>query len=324
MSQTSINVIVPAHNAELFVKDCIDGLLEAGFDRHAIIVVDDASEDRTLEVLRECGIEPLANTFNRGAAASRNAGAAASDAKILLFVDADVVVHHDVRVHLTQCMENDPSLAAVFGSYDADPTDPAAISRLRNLLHHHVHHENGGLSTSFWTGLGAIRRDVFDEVGGFDEKIAMMEDIELGMRLHLSGHRVMLDPQLQGKHLKKWTFRSMVRADLWHRAVPWTRLMQSAHGRNVPQGLNISPAGKWSVVAVASSIAFTLAALVAGPAALFGTFVSLVVLSCANRSFLSFVHKKDGALQTVRALGVLWIHFLCGGLGYTFVKLGLA
>ena len=75
---------------------------------------------------------------------------------MLLFIDADVVVHPDVVARIRQAFEEEPSLAAVFGSYDANPRAPGIVSRYRNLLHHFVHQRGHREAATFWAGLGAV------------------------------------------------------------------------------------------------------------------------------------------------------------------------
>ena len=103
-----------------------------------------------------------------GPAEARNAGAARTDGDLLAFVDADVVVHPDAFTRIRALFERDPELAAVFGAYDDEPEAADAVSGFRNLLHHSVHVEGSGPAQSFWAGLGAIRREVFEQAGGFD------------------------------------------------------------------------------------------------------------------------------------------------------------
>ncbi|HEV2060815.1 MAG TPA: glycosyltransferase, partial [Solirubrobacteraceae bacterium] len=162
-----------------------------------------------------------------GPAAARNAGVARTSGEIVVFVDADVEVHPDALRRVREAFERDATLAAVFGAYDDRPAAPAVASRFRNLLHHYVHTSAGGAATTFWAGLGAIRREAFDAVGGFDaQRYARpcIEDIELGMRLHAAGRRIELDPAVRGTHLKRWTLASMVRTDLASRGAPWVAL----------------------------------------------------------------------------------------------------
>ncbi|MEX2449191.1 MAG: glycosyltransferase [Solirubrobacterales bacterium] len=163
-----------------------------------------------------------------GPAAARNAGAARSEASVLVFVDSDVEVHADALARIEARFAADPGLAAVFGAYDDEPAAPGLASRFRNLLHHHVHVTSPGEADTFWAGLGAVRRDEFEALGGFDAerfRQPSVEDIELGMRLRERGARIVLDPAIRGRHLKSWTAWTMVRTDFARRGVPWARLL---------------------------------------------------------------------------------------------------
>ena len=162
-----------------------------------------------------------------GASDARNAGAARATGDVLVFVDADVRVHPDALGRIRAAFDADPSLTALHGSYDDSPSHRSTVSAFRNLLHHHVHQANPGPAETFWTGLGAVRRDAFLAVGGFDAERyphPSIEDIELGHRLVAAGGTLVLDPTVQGTHLKRWTLRSMVHTDFARRAVPWIAL----------------------------------------------------------------------------------------------------
>src|SRR5207247_10961189 len=131
--------------------------------------------------------------------AARNLGVRRAHGDIVVFVDADVEVHRDAFVRIRAAFDADPALTALFGSYDDDPASGSVVSDFRNLLHHHVHHEGAGPATTFWTGLGAVRRDAFLSIGGFDESIAWLEDIELGMRLRGNRGAAVLGRWLLGR-----------------------------------------------------------------------------------------------------------------------------
>ena len=88
---------------------------------------------------------------------ARNTGAALATGDVLVFIDADVVVHRDAMTRIRAAMAADPGLDAVYGSYDDRPADAGVVSRFRNLLHHEVHQLAAGPSPSFWAGLGAVR-----------------------------------------------------------------------------------------------------------------------------------------------------------------------
>jgi hypothetical protein len=185
-----------------------------------------------------------------GPAGARNRAAARARGEILVFVDSDVVVDPEALSGIEAHFAAEPELTAVFGSYDADPSAPGLVSRFRNLLHHHVHSESAGRVESFWAGLGAVRREAFEDAGGFDADRyprPAIEDIELGCRLADRGGHVVLDPRITGRHLKRWTLRSMVATDFARRGVPWTRLQLERRRR--ARRLNLSAAQVLGAVA---------------------------------------------------------------------------
>jgi Glycosyl transferase family 21 len=168
-------------------------------------------------------------------ALARNLAVERATGDVLVFVDADVVVNANALARIRERLR-DPALAAVFGSYDDAPEAPGAVSGFRNLLHHHVHHAGAGPADSFWTGLGAVRRAVFDAAGGLDPERRWLEDVELGARLVQAGARIELDPAIQGTHLKAYTLAEMLHVDTVERAIPWVELMLA--GRAPRRSLN--------------------------------------------------------------------------------------
>ena len=119
--QAEIAVIIPALNAASTIGACLRALAQSDRPVGAIIVVDDGSTDGTCEIARAAGARVLVNAATVGAAQSRNVGAKATSAELLVFVDADVAVAPDAIGRLEQAFIAEPELAAAFGSYDDDP-----------------------------------------------------------------------------------------------------------------------------------------------------------------------------------------------------------
>jgi GT2 family glycosyltransferase len=240
-----------------------------------------------------------------GPAAARNSGAARSSGGVLVFVDSDVEVHPDALVRIERHFSTDPQLAAVFGAYDEHPAAPGLTSRFRNLLHHHVHASSPGEAETFWAGLGAVRRNSFEAVGGFDESrfpLASIEDVELGLRLRGAGGRIVLDPRIRGRHLKAWTPLSMVRTDFWRRGVPWARLL--LRDRSAGAVLNLG----WRHRLSAAGAVLLLAALLrrrprVALAALLGTLV-------LNRGFYTLLASQGGPRLLFAGVALHQLHHL--------------
>ena len=224
--KVSVSVIVPAHNSHRYLGSCLDALNSSSIPPLEIIVVDDASTDGSAHIGCLKGATVLRLNIRSGPAAARNVGAWCAVGTILFFVDSDVVVRADTIERVVERFNTEPKTAAVFGSYDDKPAAKNFVSQYKNLFHHFIHQHSSSEASTFWAGCGAIQRDVFEEIGGFDhEKYPhpSIEDVELGYRLNRKGHRIVLDKQLQVTHLKRWTLTSLLRSDIFGRAVPWSK-----------------------------------------------------------------------------------------------------
>ena len=172
---SSISVIIPAYNAEKFIGEAIESVLNQTRPAKEIIVVDDASTDRTAEIARSFGarVKVLVNEVNSGPGHSRNAGVAASTGDYLAFLDADdcfKAIHLEVMGGLldrwpqagmaVSCIER-------FGKAEAEallpwrmeacvdvPTDMFALAMRNHII---------------YTGNHVVRRAIFDSVGGFQD-----------------------------------------------------------------------------------------------------------------------------------------------------------
>jgi len=305
-----LSVIVPVHNGGDDLCSCLQGLRESSRHPDQLVVVDDASTDGSGALAEELGAQVVyLGGRPLGPAAARNRAAQVTDGDVLVFIDADVVVHADTLGSIERCLADHPDVAALFGSYDDDPPGRSPFSRYKNLLHHYVHQHGNREASTFWAGCGAMRRKVFTELGGFNERYGRpcIEDIELGVRLRRSGYTVRLCPEIQVTHLKQWTVGSLLRADILNRAIPWTQLMMRE--RHVPVDLNLGIASRlsavlaWGVV-VAAATGFWDARLW-----LVSTLMLLGV-AILNRRLYGFFAVRGGRLFAVGAAGFHLLYLL--------------
>jgi glycosyltransferase involved in cell wall biosynthesis len=314
-----LSVIVPAHQAQPILRRCLDGLAASDLSRERweLIVVDDASTDETSLVAAE-----YADTVVRlagkphGPAFARNRGYEASRGEILVFVDADVIVHRDALSRLAAAMEGLTEPASVFGSYDDRPEAQTLVSQYRNLLHHFVHQQNAGPAETFWAGLGAIRADVFAELGMFDEWTyarPQIEDIELGRRLRRAGHQVVLDPAIQGTHLKHWTLKGTLTADFQYRGVPWMWLIIQEGTPESAHALNVRFRERLCTVLVFAGVVFPVLGLIFGERwPLITGGAALAAAIAMNLRFYLFLARIRGVMFAAAAvpLHLLFYYFL--------------
>ena len=318
-----LSIVIPVYDNAAGLAECLRALTPTAGAAPEIIVVDDGSTDDTAAVASSFAVRLLRLERNSGAGTARNHGARVATGDVLLFVDSDVVVAPDTVSRVTRIFEDRPEVAAVFGSYDAVPRAPGLVSQFRNLLHHFVHQHGDPEASTFWAGCGAIRRAVFEAVGGFDTGPyrRSIEDIELGYRMREAGHRILLDKDLRVTHLKRWTLASFVRTDLLLRAVPWSRLILDR--RSALDHLNLKVGHRVSVaLALLTVLALALAAL--SPPMLVLAAAACVGLLLANRGLLDFFARSRGIAFAVATIPLLYLHYLASGLGYLWARAGHA
>jgi glycosyltransferase involved in cell wall biosynthesis len=327
----SISVVVPLFEAARHLDRVLPPLERALGEGRVLelIVVDDGSSDDGPARCRAAGATVLASGGRAlGPAVSRNVGARHARGDVLLFVDSDVAMHDDVPQLVAQLFDARPEVVALFGSYDDRPASRGVVSRYRNLLHHHVHSTHAGEASSFWAGCGAVRREPFLAVGGFDAEhyaTPSIEDIELGYRLRRAGGTILLEPRVQGTHLKHWTFTNMVRTDVFRRALPWGRLLQ--HHDNSAAVLNVSNAERLKALIAGSFYAALAFGLVHRP--FLGAAGGLLAIAAlVSWPFYALVLRSEGVVTAVAALFLHQLYFVYGAATYVWcvveARLGLA
>lgn len=183
-----ISFIVPAHNEEGYLGPTLAAIHRsargAAGEAYEVIVVDDASTDRTAAVAREGGAEVIA-VDHRQIAATRNRGAWAARGDRLFFVDADTVIHPEIVSAALGAMDH----GAVGGGAPAR-LDGAVPLYARLLLFWY----------RFFTRIAGVcggaflftTREAFDLVGGFDERLFGAEDAAFCAALKREGRFALL------------------------------------------------------------------------------------------------------------------------------------
>lgn len=310
-----ISIIIPVWNGGKGFDACLAAASAAARPPHEIIVVADGESDGAWRKAEALGIHVIKIPSTGGPARARNAGAKAASSPILFFVDADVVIAPDALEIISDVFASDPGLAALIGSYDDEPAETNFLSQYKNLFHHYVHQQASSEASTFWGACGAIRREVFLSVNGFDEnyRLPSIEDIELGYRLKDAGHRIRLVPKLQVKHLKRWEALSLIRTDLLQRAIPWTELLLGRKSER--NDLNLGIAYKVSIV-----VSFLFCG-----AMLFAMFqwqalvVGLILFACflvINWPLFQFFYRKRGAGFAAASVCWRFIYDLYSGVGF--------
>jgi GT2 family glycosyltransferase len=301
-----LSVIIPAHrNAQMLsIVLAAVRVSDLANDRLELIVVNDAGGPQVTDVAARFAdaVVRLDANIAFGPAYARNRGVELATSPYLVFLDSDVRVHRDTLRRFADAFSKHPEVSAFVGSYDADPPVRGLVSQYRNLMRHFIHQCYAGDVATFWAGCAAIHVDAFRQAGTFDEwrfPRRQLEDGELGQRLRALGHRIVLYPDIQATHLKRWTLGSLIRTELNDRGVPWMRLAKTSREAGLladaPRPLgSLRAALAWSALLLgADGCIFRIPSLV------FAAGILLIPSLLANVPLYVFLFQRRGLLFTL-------------------------
>jgi glycosyltransferase involved in cell wall biosynthesis len=287
-SRPGVSFVVPVRNGERWIRDVIGAIARQRDGRpFEIIIVDDRSEDRTADILREMADAlalPLRVIRGRGhgAAAAVNTGILAARFPIICQVDQDVVIHDGWMQRLVSALD-DPDVAAVQGCYLTDRTAGVASKVMGFDLEHRYAGLRDGRTTHVCTGNSVYRTDALYRVGLFDEQLGYGYDNDMSYRLEQAGYRLVFCRDATSTH--RW------RDSLWGYCVQqygfgYGRLDLVAKHRHRLAGDSVSPPQMMvhpllMSVALLSLIASAVFSVTSGPAAAAAIFAAVLIVVLA-------------------------------------------
>ena len=224
MAEIEVSVIIPVRNERTRLRDCLAALVAQDYpaERMEILAVDGRSDDGTRGIIKEFCMRHthvrLLKNYRRTTANGLNIGIQEARGRIIVRVDADIVVEPG---YIAECVR-------VLDETDADTVAGVVLPRAESTFHRAM---IGAMCSVFSWGIssfmvrrprrfvdrvvcGAYRREVFERIGLFDDDLKKYHTDELSCRLRRVGGKIMINPALRAYH----RFGSDL-AKLWERTV---------------------------------------------------------------------------------------------------------
>lgn len=202
MTKQSLSIIIPNYNGVRTIGTCLEALIASRDDACEIVVVDDCSQDGSVDVISKYPCNLIRLTEHAGASAARNAGAFASTGEVLFFIDNDCIVTDTTIPGVRKNISEQPRDVVVGGTYTTVPHDPGFFSSFQSVFVNYFETKNVIDPDYIATHAMLIRAASFKEIGGFKEDfLPILEDVEFSHRLRRSGFRLIMDPDLQVRHI---------------------------------------------------------------------------------------------------------------------------
>lgn len=206
-------VVIPNYNGIKYIDACIASLYK-GVSVPEIIVVDNHSEDGSLELVKEKypKVRLIEFAENKGFSAAVNAGIKAADTEYVLLLNNDTVADGRMVTELEKALENDPgafsAAAKMINLHAPDKLDGAGDfycalgwAYARGKDKDRTSFNETGRIFSSCAGAALYRRKLFDNIGYFDENhFAYLEDIDLGYRANIYGYHNIYVPEAEVYH----------------------------------------------------------------------------------------------------------------------------
>lgn len=208
-----VSFVIPVKNDASRLRRCLATVMANDYPRERleVLVVDNDSSDSSGQVGVEAGANVLRSAAN-SVAELRNSAAHRARGSILAFVDADHEIDRQWIRHAVEVLAT-ADIGATGAPCVTEPS-PNWVQRQYDALRHRP----AAREEVQWLGSGnlAVKKAVFDDVGGFDAQLTACEDVDLCNRLRLAGHRIVADPAMRNVHYgDPKTLKALFFGELW-------------------------------------------------------------------------------------------------------------
>jgi len=310
-----VSVIVPVKNGAGTLGRCLRSLKRSYYRNFEIIVVDDHSDDNTVEIARvnNCTVIEVKN--GNGANNARNVGAAVSKGDILMFVDSDIVVGRETILGIVESLE-ESYVDAVVGIYTAKHRHESFISQYKNLWVRYSYLKSPPAIDWLFGAISGIKRPSFEKLGGFNIELLARhghDDIELGKRFARANLNIILNMDIEVEHLKNYTLPTFIKNE-FHRSVGFAELAIRFNEttKSFRRGfVNVYP--EFVLSTIYSIFLFgTIAASVIGWLTDWYAFAAAGIYLILNIRFLNYLEQVRGLFAMVVMIPCLFLdHIVC-------------
>lgn len=289
-----ISVIIPTFNSAKTIAKTLESIYhqkDIDGSEYEVLVVDDCSCDSTIDIINNFPARLISLEKNSGPAAVRNLGVKQAIGETLIFIDSDVILKNNVLAKIKKMFIERNDIAALAGIYAKEPANAGPFRTYLALRKYSNWFDPKREFISFLVvSLGAIKRDVFDEFGGFDVRYkgADVEDFELGYRI-AEKYKIILAEDIQGYH----HFPGLIKTskNFFKRSFQWIELF----GRRKKFSSEAATTKKRALTNFAGFISYPLFILsFLYPPLCIAAVINLAFFILGNIRFYRFVVKEKG------------------------------
>jgi glycosyltransferase involved in cell wall biosynthesis len=294
----AISIIVPTHNSETTIEKCLDAIKKSDIDNYELIVVDDASKDKTTAIARTFADEVVVNKSHLGRSRARRVGISAARGEIIVNIDSDIVIKADTLAKVAKHFSKNKSTKAITGLLSKKHPNSNFASQYKNFYMNYYFNKLPEQISFLYGSIYAIRSSVIKPLK-LSSTAQVADDTELGQDLVGKGLEITLLKDLEVVHLKKFSLVSLLKNDF---RIPfdWAKIFLKYRGWKQlgREGVGFAHASKGQI----TSLFLAPAVLATGLNSLLETsylvwfFAFLAAWIMLNLDFHIFLGKEKGVV----------------------------
>jgi len=299
----NFSVIVPAYNASRTISSCLEAIFNSDFKDFEVVVIDDASNDSTVEIAKKFPCRIVESAKHLGTHNIRNMAKNESRYDTLVYIDSDILIEPGTLIKIEHSFKEEPDLAAVVGVLSKTHPNNGYFSQYKNLYMHYVLNKCPRYIDFIYGSIYAIKKEHFQEcwpLGRFGE------DTDLGMRMCRKNLKILLNKEMEVIHLKNYSFVSFLLNDF---IVPyyWAKIFIRQRGwADLVKKKRFSHARAGQIISIVLA-GLTFPFLFVSPT----VSIALVVLFLLiNLKFFTFLFRQRGVFFVFRAVFLTWLDML--------------
>ena len=202
MMEKHISVVIPNFNNALTIGECLNAAFASKYENFEVVVVDDCSEDNSIEIIRRFPCKLIRLESRSGTSKARNTGAQNSEGEIIFFTDADCLLREDTLSIINRTFTGRAPEVVIGGTYTRMPYDKGFFNIFQSVFVNYSETRDIGNPDYIAAHAMAVDARIFRESGGFPEKyLPISEDVEFSHRLRRSGCALVMNPDIQVRHI---------------------------------------------------------------------------------------------------------------------------
>lgn len=201
-SEIFISVVIPNFNNASNIGKCLEAVFSSRYRNFEVIVVDDCSDDNSIEVIKGFPCRLIQLNAHSGTSKARNTGASNSRGDIIFFIDSDCLLKEDTLSIINRTIASVGKDVIVGGTYSAIPCDRGFFNQFQAVFVNYFETRMSDKPDYIAAHAMVISREAFLKSGGFPERfMPIIEDVEFSHRLKKQGYSLIINPEIEVRHI---------------------------------------------------------------------------------------------------------------------------